>query len=49
MYAIYKRELKAYINSFIGLLFMAVSLFFCRYLLYILSVSKRLSVFFSNN
>lgn len=28
MYAIYKRELKAYINSFIGLLFMAVSLFF---------------------
>ena len=28
MYAIYKRELRAYINSFIGLLFMAVSLFF---------------------
>lgn len=28
MLAIYKRELKAYINSFIGLLFMAVSLLF---------------------
>lgn len=28
MFAIYKREFKAYINSFIGLLFMAVSLFF---------------------
>lgn len=28
MFAIYKRELRAYINSFIGLLFMAVSLFF---------------------
>jgi len=28
MFAIYKRELKAYFRSFIGLLFIAVTLFF---------------------